>query len=147
VAALARVDSCPDGARLVGYFGPEQRGALVARLRGLRAPKADETTGAPLADGIAKAARMVDGVKRDAMMLVISDGEESCRGDPCAAAAAVARAKPRLCINVLYITGTGAGDCVARATGGKVFTARNAREVTTMMNRAAQDAMAPAACR
>ena len=48
---------------------------------------------------------------------------------------------------MLDITGTGAGNCVARATGGKVFTARNAREIATMMNRVAQDAMAPADCR
>lgn len=146
-AGLVLVGSCRDGAKPVGFFEPARRGALLARLHGLKPPKPNTTTGTPLADGLAKAARMVDGVKRDAMMLVISDGEESCGGDPCATAAAIARARPRLRINVLDITGTGAGNCVARATGGRVFTARNAPEVASMMKRAAQDAMAPADCR
>lgn len=146
-AGLVLVDSCRDGARPVGYFEPGQRAALLSRLRGLSAPRADATTGTPLADGLAKAARMVDGVKRDAVVLVISDGEENCGGDSCATAASIARARPRLRFNVLDITGTGAGNCVARATGGKVYTARNAREITSMMKRATQEAMAPEGCR
>ncbi len=96
---------------------------------------------------MAEGGRLVDGVNRDATMLVVSDGEESCDGDPCAAAAALARAKLRLRINVLDITGTGAGNCAAQITGGRVFTARNAAEVVEQMNRATQDAMAPANCR
>ena len=78
---------------------------------------------------------------------MISDGEESCRGDPCATARALAAAKPRLKINVLDITGTGAGNCVAAATKGQVFTARNAADVVSSMRRAAQEVMGPAHCR
>jgi hypothetical protein len=57
------------------------------------------------------------------------------------------RAKPHLKINVVDITGTGAGNCVAQATGGKVYTARNADEVVAMTERAAREAMGPEGCK
>ncbi len=58
--------------------------------------------------------------------MVVSDGEETCRGDPCAAARALKAAKPRAIINVIDISGDGKGrqviQCVAQATGGQVLT-------------------------
>jgi len=138
---LVMVDQCP-AARPIGMFPPSQRGALLAQVQGIQ-PRA----GTPLADGINKAGQMVDGVKREALIVVVSDGTESCGQDPCAVAAALKRAKPLVKINVVDITGTGAGNCVAQLTGGKVFTARRAEEVVEMTNRAAQDAMGPGNCK
>jgi len=77
---------------------------------------------------------------------VISDGKESCKGDPCLTARHIARAKPMLTINVVDITGTGAGNCVAAATGGKVFTAKNAQQLNTMLRRATQEVRGPVEC-
>ena len=144
---LVLVDSCDAGARPVGFFGPSRRAALIGQLQGIQPHPFRTGSGTPLADGLARAGQMVDGVKREATILVISDGEESCRGDPCATARALAAAKPRLKINVLDITGTGAGNCVAAATKGQVFTARNAADVVSSMRRAAQEVMGPAHCR
>ena len=79
-------------------------------------------------------------------MLVISDGEESCGGDPCTIARRLKSAKPNLKINVVDIMGTGAGNCLAQATGGQVFTARNVKELNLMTERAAQDAIGPGNC-
>jgi hypothetical protein len=61
-------------------------------------------------------------------MLVESDDPESCRQAPCTLAQALARSTLHLKINVVDILGTGAGNCLAAATGGKVFTARNVGE-------------------
>jgi hypothetical protein len=144
---LVMVDSCQQGARPLGFFGPGQRAALIGQLQNIQPHPFAPGGGTPLADGIARAGQMVDGVNRDATILVISDGQESCRGNPCAAAQALAAAKPRLKINVLDISGTGAGNCVAAATKGQVFTARNAADVVSSMRRAAQVAMGPAHCR
>lgn len=144
---LVMVDRCTPGARPVAMFPPGERSAFVSAVRSIKTAPISEVSGTPLADGLAKAGRMVDGVKRDANILLISDGEESCQGDPCAVAAALARAKPRLKINVVDITGTGAANCVASATKGTVYTARNAAEITAMMQRASQDAMAPKECK
>lgn len=140
-AGLVLVESCP-GARSVGYFGPGQRADLLSRLRTVT-----PVQGTPLADGIAKAGQMLDGVNRESVMLVVSDGEESCNQDPCAIAQALARSKPHLKINVVDILGTGAGNCLAAATGGKVFTARNVNELQIMTNQAAQDVLPPAHCK
>ncbi len=138
---LVLVEDCP-AARNAGFFPPARRGALTGIIQGI-----EPRRGTPLADGIAQAGRMVDGVKREALMVVISDGAESCGRDPCAEAAALARAKPYLKINVVDITGTGAGNCVAQAGRGRVFTARNADEVAAMTRQASQDAMGPANCK
>lgn len=138
---LVMVEQCPQ-ARSVGMFPPGQRASVLGQIQGI-----EPRQGTPLADGIAKAGRLVDGVKREAIIVVVSDGTESCGQDPCAVAAALKREKPYLKINVVDITGTGAGNCVAQATGGRVFTARNADEVVAQMNRASQDAMGAANCK
>lgn len=133
-------DDCPS-ARSYGFVPPSQRGALISKIQRI------EATGAtPLADGLEKAGRMVDGVKREALIVVVSDGSEACKRDPCAVAAALARAKPKLRINVVDILGKGAGNCLAAATKGKVFTASKAADVTTMMDRATSNALAPDSC-
>ena len=137
---LVLIEDCPS-ARSAGFYPPGRRGELAGVVQGIQ-PRG----GTPLADGIAKGGRMVDGVKREALMVVVTDGRESCGRDPCAEAAALARAKPHLKINVVDITGTGAGNCVAQAGRGRVFTARNADEVAAMTRQASQDAMGPASC-
>ena len=137
---LVQIEQCP-AARSAGFFPPARRGELLSRLQSIQPRE-----GTPLADGVAKGGQMVDGVSREALMVVISDGRESCNQDPCAVAQALKRAKPHLKINVVDITGTGAGNCLAQATGGRVFTARNASEVAAMTRRAAEDAMGPENC-
>jgi Mg-chelatase subunit ChlD len=138
---LVLIEDCPQ-ARRVGFFPPGQHGALVSQLQGIE-PKG----GTPLADAVAKAGQMVDGVKREAVILVVSDGQESCkREDPCAVASALARSKPHLRINVVDITGTGAGNCLASATNGKVFPANRPEEIALGTDKAAADVMTPARC-
>jgi hypothetical protein len=138
---LVLVEQCP-AARSVGMFPPGSRGALLGQIQAI-----EPRGGTPLADGIARAGQLVDGVTREATIVVVSDGAESCGGDPCAVAVALKRAKPYLTINVVDITGTGAGNCVAQATGGKVFTANDADELTVQTERAMKDAMGPANCK
>jgi hypothetical protein len=138
---LVLVEDCP-AARSVGFFTPAQRGSLVRGINGIH-----PVGGTPLAAGIERAAGMVDGVRKPAVMVILSDGKESCHRNPCAVARQVARRKPLLTINVVDITGTGAGDCAARATGGKVYTANNAQEVRAMMQRATQEVQGPPECR
>jgi len=140
-AGLVLVEQC-DQARSIGYFSAAQRGQLMANLRNIR-----PVNGTPLADGIAKAGQMVDGVSRESVILVVSDGKESCHQDPCAVARELARRKPHLKINVVDILGTGAGNCLAQATGGRVFTAKNVNELNLMTKQAAQDVLPPQHCR
>ena len=138
---LVLIERCPS-ARSAGFFAPAQRGSLLAQLQAIR-----PVEGTPLADGVSRAGQMLDGVNKESVMLVVSDGEESCGQDPCAVAAQLARAKPYLKINVVDIMGTGAGNCLASATGGKVYTAKNVHELSLVTSQAAQDVLGPAHCK
>lgn len=138
---MVMIERC-NSARSAGYFSPAQRGNLLSQIHNIRPAE-----GTPLADGVSRAGQMLDGVNRESIMLVVSDGEESCNQDPCAVARRLAASKPYLKINVVDIMGTGAGNCLAQATGGRVFTARNVHELTTMTNQAAQDVLGPEGCR
>lgn len=137
---LVLVENCPQ-ARSAGFFSPTQRKALLQRIEAI-----NPVGKTPLADGLSKAAQMVDGVNREALILLISDGDETCHGDPCAVATQLARSKPLLKVNVVDILGTGAGNCVAKATGGKVFTADTVEDVSRMTQQAIQDYV-PKGCR
>lgn len=138
---LVVVDECP-ASRNLGRYTPAQRGQLISRLRGL-----NPRQGTPLADGILEAGQLVDGVNKESTILLVSDGGESCGGDPCMVAKNLARQKPYLKINVVDIGGSGAAACVAQATGGKVFTVSNISELKVGIDRAAQDALGPSNCK
>jgi hypothetical protein len=138
---LVMVEDCP-AARGVGFFAPERRATLLSQIRAIQPIGAT-----PLADGIAKAGQMLDGVNRESIMLVVSDGVESCGRDPCAVAQSLHAAKPHLKINVVDIMGAGAGSCLARSTGGTVYTARNAAEIASTTRSAAKEALGPANCK
>jgi hypothetical protein len=138
---LVVAETCPT-ANNMGRFSASQRGQMINRLSQLT-PKG----GTPLGDGLYEAGQLVDGVTREAMILLVSDGAESCNGDPCYVAQQLKKVKPHLKINVVDIGGTGAANCVAAATGGKVYTATSVKELNISLDRAAQDALGPANCK
>lgn len=138
---LVLVRDCPQ-AQKVGFYSPSQRSKLA---RDINAISPHRKT--PLASGIKVAGGMIDGVETPALMVVISDGKETCGANPCAVAQQLAAAKPRLKINVVDILGTGAGNCVAAATKGRVFTANNADQLSQMLGQAVSEVQGPAHCR
>lgn len=77
--------------------------------------------GTPLARGLERAGNMVDGVSVPAVVVVVSDGDDSCGGDPCAVARQLKAKKPNLVINVIDVDHGGLGRCMAQATGGIVL--------------------------
>ncbi len=119
------------------FYAPNERQLFLREINRLT-----PTKGTPLGSGLSIAGQMVDGVKKPATIIVISDGEESCNANPCAIARQLAKNKPYLTINVVDIMGTGAGNCLARATKkGKVYTARNMRDIVKMTEQAASSAI------
>lgn len=138
---LVLVGDCPN-AQSLGFFPPAQHATLRGRIDSL-----SPNGGTPLADGVRRAGALLDGRNKESLMVVISDGEESCNGDPCAVARQLAQSKPNLKINVVDILGTGAGNCLAQATGGQVFTVRNVNEMNVMLDKAAKDAIGPGNCK
>jgi hypothetical protein len=139
-AGLVTVGACP-AAQSRGFFGPGERSALMSQIQRLEPDR-----GTPLADGVAKAGAMLDGVSRQAMMLVVTDGMETCGGDPCAQARRLAAAKQHLTINVVDIGNSGSGNCLAQATGGQVFTAQSVNALKLGLERATKGMLGPANC-
>jgi hypothetical protein len=138
---LVVLKDCP-GAKKYGFYSPTKRQQLLGIINRL-----NPEGGTPLGNAIHKAGQMIDGVNKPATMVVISDGEESCGSNPCVIARKLAAQKPYLTINVVDILGTGAGNCVAKATPkGKVYTAHNLQDIVLMTEKAASSAI-PKNCR
>jgi hypothetical protein len=140
-AGLVTLGNCPSALNR-GFFSDSQRSALLSQINRL-----EPEHGTPLADAIWRAGNMVDGVNRESMILVVTDGDESCNGDPCAVARELAANKPLLTINVVDIGNSGAGNCLAAAARGKVFTARTAAELDAGVRRAVQNVLGPSNCK
>ena len=111
-----------------------QRSALKKRIEGIQ-----PVGKTPLAEALALAGKKVDGVNRDAIILLVSDGDETCGGDPCQVARELKKSKPRLQVNVVDIMSTGAGNCIASSTGGKVFAVNNTQQFKQIMKKAMQE--------
>lgn len=103
-----------------GLYGPSQRRQLKQRVASLTA-----YDGTPLAASLRAAAAKVDGVTKDAMIVMFVDGEDGCGENICAVAKRLAQQKPRLQINMVDLSGYGLSNCVAEATQGRVYNSQN----------------------
>ncbi|MGX9964296.1 vWA domain-containing protein [Roseomonas sp. F4] len=103
----------------VGSYENATRARLTAALRGLR----PDAQGTPLALSIERASAAVRNRPEGApgMVVIITDGLETCRGDPCAAVRAARTADPGLQISVVDIAANQQLACLTETTGGRVF--------------------------
>jgi len=81
-------------------------------------------------------------IKGRRMIILVSDGKETCEGDPCALAAALAAGEINL---VIHTVGFGADSatksqlqCVAEATGGRYFGASDTDELAAVLGQAVE---------
>ncbi len=114
------------------FYSPPQRGVLKGRVNGLQ-PR----NGTPLGLSVERAGRIISS-KRPGIIVVVSDGADTCRGDPCAAAQAIAAAKPNVHVNVISIGDepNNAAQCMAQSTGGHVYKPGNAIEMEKAIRQA-----------
>ena len=98
-------------------YAYRERPDLLVRVRGLSAARRTS-----LANSIRRAGNAAKSVG-PVTVVVVSDGEDTCGGDPCRVARALKDQKPLLQINVLDLSGGGSAalQCVAEVTGGRVF--------------------------
>lgn len=144
---LVGLTYCPSTS--YGFYSPNKRASLKQKIRSMYPDTKSDNAGTALYDGLQKAAAMVDGKKRDAFILLISDGQDTCNKDQnvCSLAKQLAKSKPKLKINVVDIGNTKAANCAASATGGKVFTAQSKQQVSNMINRAIQPMIEKEECK
>jgi hypothetical protein len=126
-----RVEASQCSVAPVGTYTNLQRAPLGAALRALR----PDASGTPLALSIEKAAAAVKGrpARTPGFVVVVTDGTETCRADPCAAARAARAADPLLSISVIDIARNEQATCLAEATQGQVFAAGRGADVGRML--------------
>lgn len=128
---------CKDTALIVP-FAPagENRQKLEAALPGLTARGYT-----PITHVIETAAKdFPQDAKDEKILVLVSDGKETCAGDPCAAAAALAKSGAALVIHAVGFdvdaTAKAQLECVARATGGTYSDAADANALVQALGQA-----------
>ena len=122
-----RKGDCSDIESLVG-LGPLDRDTMIARIEGLN-PKGKTPITAAVEQAIAQLRQLEDA----ASVVLVSDGLESCGGDPCEAVKAAQQSGVDF---RLHVVGFDLGDsdpsqlqCMAEAGGGRFVTAGSAEEL------------------
>lgn len=131
---------CP-GTDNFKFYSNAERPNLAGVLRSIQ-----PQSGTPLARGIERAGNIVDGRDVPAVIVVISDGEDSCGGNPCAVARALKAQKPKLKINYIDASGDSDATCIARETGGKVLSVLDGRSFEDLLREAYEQPVVPPHC-
>jgi hypothetical protein len=130
--ALIDFGNC-DQVRLDKFYSQPERPSLIREVRSLRPDR-----GTPLARSIERAGNIVS-ADVESTIVVVSDGEDTCGRDPCAAARAVKAKRPNITINVIDVSGEGGRSvvqCIASATGGKVLTPNSSLDMKNKVQQA-----------
>lgn len=110
---LVTFAGCEGGVEQLGAFAPERREEMVSAVEALRTRPAT-----PLAQAINQSVALARTIGQDGTrILLVSDGIDTCGGDPCAAAAAAG-----VPIDVLAVGDPAALACIADKTGGRLLT-------------------------
>lgn len=93
----------------------------------------------PLTESVRLAAETLDYTKREAVVVLLTDGEETCGGDPCKTAALLKADSPNLTIHVVgYRDEQGTyfkARCMADETGGKYFSVSTEDELVDALRK------------
>ena len=119
-----RVDDCTDIEILVPP-GTEDRAAVLARMAAMQ-PQGMT----PISAAVTQVADLLKGRDAETTIVLVSDGQETCGGDPCATVKALKAAGVKF---VMHVVGFAVTDedqaqlaCIAEAGGGKYFGAADA---------------------
>ncbi|HYA43721.1 MAG TPA: VWA domain-containing protein, partial [Syntrophobacteraceae bacterium] len=109
-------------------LGPADKELLIAKIRGIT-PKGMT----PITYSVQKVAKGLKNLGQEATIVLVSDGEETCKGDPCAVVRELKASGIRF---VMHVIGFDVNEkqkqqlaCIAKAGEGLYFTARNAGEL------------------
>lgn len=80
--------------------------------------------------------------KGEKTIILVSDGKETCKGDPCALAASLARSGVKITVHTIGFgvdsATKGQLECISNATGGKYFDASNTEELINVLGEAVE---------
>ena len=95
--------------------------------------------GTPLAASLRHAAARVDGVDKEAIIILFIDGEDGCGENVCALSRKIAQQQPRLKINVVDVSGNGLSSCAAELTGGRIYSSQDIAQIDDFFVQAAAE--------
>ena len=129
---LIEFTNCNNVRRDKFYTSP-QRPALLSEVN-----KLTPQQGTPLAGSIKRAGDIAS-QDAESVIVLVTDGDDSCGGDPCAEARAIKARKPKVKINIVDLSDGSQSSvmrCVANATGGQVLKPNSAMDMDKSMQRA-----------
>ncbi len=101
----------------------------------------------PIAGAMTQAADQVLSIEDSTSIVLISDGAESCGGDPCQQVERLRAGGIAVRVHVVGFDVAGKEraqlQCIAKAGGGKYYTASNAQELKTALTSVKKEVMAP----
>jgi hypothetical protein len=115
------------------YYSAAERGQLLGQVNAIR-PSRRTSLAASIRRAGALATR-----RAETVIVVVSDGADTCGSDPCAAARLIRSRKPNLKINVIDLSGGSSArvlQCIASAGGGRVFTPHSAGQMSGQLQQA-----------
>lgn len=132
-----RTRSCTDS-ELIQSLSPLQREQLIQQINVIR-PVARSLT--PIAFSLEAIGVDLAGVDDDILVVLVSDGDETCDGDPVAAAKALHEADPRLRVSVIGFDiaeqeARARLEAIAAAGGGVYFNAGDAAQLADALEEA-----------
>ena len=138
---LVTLDGC-DAITNHGFFQQGDRQRFLNALDDSR-----KSGGSPIARAMERAGNSLSQAQAgSSIMLIITDGNETCGGNPCAVAAQLKQQVPNLVINVISVVNDSNLRCVADVTGGKVYHASDVSDIERNMQQATAVAQIPPEC-
>ena len=121
-----RKGDCNDVEELVPLSRVD-KGRLIAKIQAL-SPKGKT----PITLSVRKTAEKIKHLEDETTIILVSDGKETCQGDPCALVKELKAAGIRFVMHVIGFDVTEQEraqlECMARAGGGEYFTAKTAKD-------------------
>ncbi len=115
-------------------LGTLHRQQLINKIKALK-PKGKT----PISKSVELTAEKLRSVEEETTIVLVSDGKETCGGDPCELVKKLKESGIRFVMHVIGFDVTAREkeqlDCIAKAGGGKYFTARNASEFSNAMKK------------
>ncbi|PLX37288.1 MAG: hypothetical protein C0606_12415 [Hyphomicrobiales bacterium] len=137
-----RKGDCRDIA-VLSPVGRVDKRSLIAKVRAI-SPKGKT----PISQSLIRASNKLGFRREQTAIVLVSDGLETCEGDPCAVARSL---KMVNAIAKTYVIGFDVTEeeyralqCIATETGGKFYRANNARELNSALRRTLADVRKPA---
>lgn len=123
---------------VIAPVGQVDKATLIQRIQSI-----DPKGMTPITQALQVAAERLKTAEQETTVVLVSDGEETCKGDPCAAVTSLLRQGVKLKVHVV---GFDVGDkekqqlmCIAQAGNGKYFAANNAEQLKDALSEVKQE--------